>query len=74
MVSYSAQQSHLPSAFAVIREQGLVGTLFEVGFITNPHDRDFFYDDEKLKATAISLDDAIEAYFKSLKGEPAATA
>lgn len=73
MVSYSAQQAHLPSAFAVIREQALVGVLFEVGFITNEHDRAFFKDDAKLKESAIPLDDAIEEYFLSLKDKQAAS-
>ncbi len=73
MVSYSQAQSHLASAFAVIREQSLVGVLFEVGFITNPHDRDFFKNDENLKESAIPLDDAIEEYFLSLKDTQPAT-
>ena len=73
MVSYSQAQSHLASAFAVIREQSLVGVLFEVGFITNPHDREFFKDDENLKKSAIPLDDAIEEYFLSLKDTQPAT-
>jgi N-acetylmuramoyl-L-alanine amidase len=73
MVSYSQAQSHLASAFAVIREQSLVGVLFEVGFITNPHDRDFFKNDENLKKSAIPLDDAIEEYFLSLKDTQPAT-
>ena len=67
MVSYSKEQSHLPSAFAVIREHALVGSLFEVGFITNPSDRAFFENDENLAKSAIPLDDAIEEYFTSLK-------
>ena len=72
MVSYSKEQSHLPSAFAVIREQALVSVLVEVGFITNPHDREFFKDDENLKKSAIPLDDAIEDYFLSKKNDQAA--
>lgn len=56
------------SGWAVIREVGLSGVLFEAGFLSDPTDRAFLGDDTKLQQTAVSLGDAIEAYFKEVSG------
>lgn len=57
------------SGWAVIREVGLSGVLFEAGFLSDPNDRAFLGDNEKLKQTAISLDNAIEDYFHEVSVE-----
>ncbi len=53
--------------WAVIRKIGLVGTLFEYGFISHETDRNILTNEESLKKMCGYVADGFEEYFKQIK-------